>query len=320
MSESLHMPKAALEDLIAILWREGFKVLGPVARDGAVAFNEVRKVSDMAVATRETQEPGRYRLVPGIAEEIFGVVNGAGSLKPFFFAPEETLLEVKRERRGFKANEVAPEAPRLAFIGVRACYLAALAVQDRIFLHDRFHDTHYNARRKDALMVAVNCTRSAPTCFCVSMKTGPEATAGFDLSLTELEQGFVMRIGSAAGEALAAKLGLGPAQHDEVVSAKARIDGCAAGMQRRLDTADLPRLLYDEAENPRWNDVASRCLSCTNCTMVCPTCFCHSVVDQEEQYRRVVYPSPEFISTLSTSTPISEHVRVDFEVWGCPVD
>jgi sulfhydrogenase subunit beta (sulfur reductase) len=180
MSESLHMPKAALEDLIAILWREGFKVLGPVARDGAVAFDEVRKVSNMAVAMRETQEPGRYRLVQGTAGEIFGVVNGAGSLKPFFFAPEETLIEVKRERRGFKVSEVAPAAPRLAFIGVRACDLAALAMQDRIFLHDRFQDTHYQARRKDAFLVAVNCTRSAPTCFCVSMKTGPEATAGFD--------------------------------------------------------------------------------------------------------------------------------------------
>ncbi len=39
-----------------------------------------------------------------------------------------------------------------------------------------------------------------------------------------------------------------------------------------------------------------------------------------EQYRRVVYPNPEFISTLSTSTPISEHVKVDFELWGCPVN
>ena len=39
-----------------------------------------------------------------------------------------------------------------------------------------------------------------------------------------------------------------------------------------------------------------------------------------EDYKRIVYPSPEFISTLSTSTPISEHVRVDFEIWGCPVD
>ena len=282
MSESMHLPKPALDDLIAILWREGFKVLGPVARDGAVAFDEVRKLSDLAVALRDTQEPGRYRLVQGAAGEIFGVVNGAGSLKPFFFAPEEALLEVKRERRSFKVSEVTPAPARLAFIGVRACDLAALAVQDRIFLHDRFHDTHYQVRRKDAFLVAVNCTRSAPTCFCVSMKTGPEAAAGFDLSLTELEQGFVMRAGSAAGEAITAKLGLSAAGHDEVVSAKARIDGCAAGMQRSLDTADLPRLLYDEAENPRWKDVASRCLSCTNCTMVCPTCFCHTVVDQEE--------------------------------------
>ena len=282
MSEALRMPKAALEDLIAILWREGFKVLGPVARDGTVVFDEVRKVSDLAAAMRETQEPGRYRLGQGTVGEIFGVVNGAGSLKPSFFAPEETLLEVKRERHGFKVSEVAPAAARLAFIGVRACDLAALAVQDRIFLHDRFHDTHYQARRKDAFMVAVNCTRSASTCFCVSMKTGPEATTGFDLSLTELEQGFVMRSGSAAGEAIAAKLGLSVAGHDDVMSAKNRVDGCAAGMQRSLDTADLPRLLYDEAENPRWKDVASRCLSCTNCTMVCPTCFCHTVVDQEE--------------------------------------
>ena len=91
---------------------------------------------------------------------------------------------------------------------MRACDLAALAMQDRIFLHDRFRDTHYEARRKDALLVAVNCTRSAPTCFCASMKTGPEAIAGFDLSLTELEQGFVVRIGSAAGDTIAAKLEL----------------------------------------------------------------------------------------------------------------
>ena len=93
MSESLHMPKTALEDLIAILWREGFKVLGPVARDGAVRFDEVRKISDLTVAMRDTQEPGRYRLVQGAAGEIFGVVNGAGSLKPSFLAPDEALLE-----------------------------------------------------------------------------------------------------------------------------------------------------------------------------------------------------------------------------------
>ena len=39
-----------------------------------------------------------------------------------------------------------------------------------------------------------------------------------------------------------------------------------------------------------------------------------------EAFKRVVYPSPQYIQSLSTSTPISEHVRVDFELWGCPID
>jgi ferredoxin len=277
-----NLPKVKLDTLIEVLWREGFKVLGPVARDGTVAFDEVRRVADLAVATRDVQEPGRYRLSQGPADEIFGVVNGAGSLKPFFFQAEETLLEIRRERHGFKVNETPAACARLAFIGVRACDLAALAVQDRIFLHDRFSDAHYAARRKDAFMLAVNCTRSAATCFCVSMKTGPKAAGAFDLSLTELEEDFIIQAGSSAGEAIIAKHVLAASPVGQVASAEELIEQCAAGMQRSLDTTDLPRLLYDEAENPRWKDVASRCLSCTNCTMVCPTCFCHSVVDQEE--------------------------------------
>ena len=282
MNEPLNMPKARLEDLIALLWREEFKVLGPIVRDGNVAFDEVRRVSDLPVGVRESQEPGSYRLTDGVAGEIFGVVNGAGSLKPFFFAPEETLIEIRREKRGFTVSEAAPTALRLAFIGVRACDLAALAVQDRIFLHDRFRDTHYAARRTDIFLVALNCTRSARTCFCVSMRTGPEARSGFDLSLTEMQDGFVVRSGSQAGDAIVAKLELTAAGGDEVEAASTRINQCAADMQRHMDTSDLPRLLYEEAENPRWKDVAARCLSCTNCTMVCPTCFCHTVVDVQE--------------------------------------
>jgi coenzyme F420-reducing hydrogenase gamma subunit len=34
----------------------------------------------------------------------------------------------------------------------------------------------------------------------------------------------------------------------------------------------------------------------------------------------VVYASPEYVSTLETSTPISAHVPVDFELHGCPID
>ena len=39
-----------------------------------------------------------------------------------------------------------------------------------------------------------------------------------------------------------------------------------------------------------------------------------------EAFKQAVYPHPRFIQSLSTSTPISEHVRVDYELWGCPID
>ena len=141
------LAKPRLEDLIQHLWQRGFRVLGPVPRDGGIVFDEVRKVADLPVGLREQQQPGRYRLVAGVAGEVFGVVNGPGSLKPSFFAPEEPLLEVRKQGRGFVVDEVMPPPAPLAFIGVRACDLAALAVQDRIFLHDRVRDAHYAARR-----------------------------------------------------------------------------------------------------------------------------------------------------------------------------
>jgi coenzyme F420-reducing hydrogenase gamma subunit len=39
-----------------------------------------------------------------------------------------------------------------------------------------------------------------------------------------------------------------------------------------------------------------------------------------EDFIKIVYASPEYISTLETSTPIAEHVTVDLELQGCPID
>jgi len=50
-------------------------------------------------------------------------------------------------------------------------------------------------------------------------------------------------------------------------------------MGRQVDTSGLKELLYQSYDHPRWDEVASRCLTCANCTMVCPTCFCTTTED-----------------------------------------
>jgi len=272
----------ALQRVVDALRGDGYRVLGPVLRQEAVTLDAIDAVEDLPIGWRDHQSPGAWRLERVGDERVFGVVHGPESLKRQVFAPREPLLQIEGAGPGrpFEATPVLPGTERVALLGVRACDLAGLAVKDRIFLHDRHPDPHYAARREGLFLVAVSCTRSVDTCFCTSMGTGPEATAGFDLALTELDEGFVVRAGSAAGAALLEGLALGPVPEGALDEERRALDDCAAGMRRRLDTTDIRELLYGNLEHPRWDDVASRCLSCTNCTMVCPTCFCH---DEREE-------------------------------------
>ncbi len=74
----------------------------------------------------------------------------------------------------------------MAFIGARSCELHAIAIQDRVFMNGAYTDPRYKAKREQAFIVAINCAQAGGTCFCVSMNTGPKATSGFDLALTEV--------------------------------------------------------------------------------------------------------------------------------------
>src|SRR5205085_2052680 len=70
-----------------------------------------------------------------------------------------------------------------------------------------------------------------------------------------------------------------PAPADLVEEAAAAVAAAATKMSRALPEGDLRDLLAGSHDAARWDDVAARCLSCGNCTMVCPTCFCTTVED-----------------------------------------
>jgi ferredoxin len=274
------LPRADLGRLIDGLSAAGHRVMGPVVRDGTILWDEIRCPTDLPEGWREHQAPGAYRLEKPGHHRLFDVVNGPSSLKAFVFAPREELVQISLEGRSFRAESRRPDPPRLALLGVRACDLAGLKVQDRVFLHDRAPDAAYALRRERLFLVAVNCTRSAATCFCVSMGTGPEAESGFDLALTEFDDGFLVRAESEGGRQLVASLDLAEAPAARVGEERAALASCAAHMKRTVDTSDLRERLYRNLEHPRWEEVAKRCLSCGNCTQVCPTCFCHDQRDE----------------------------------------
>ena len=276
----------ALRRLIPSLEHRGYQVVGPTVRDGAIVYDTLRKLDDLPVGWTDEQEAGRYRLKKRDDHALFGYVVGPQSWKKFLYPPEVRLFEVQRDNGTFRILGDLCSSPRYAFLGVRACELAAMRVHDRVLIEDRFTDPTYQTRRQGAFVVAVNCTQTAPTCFCVSMQTGPRARQGFDLALTEIinqhSHQFVVEIGSQAGEEVLREI-----EHQEAPSALCQqadeaVNHTATSQVRRMDTTGIRELLYENFDHPRWDNVAGRCLTCANCTMVCPTCFCTTVEDVSE--------------------------------------
>lgn len=276
------LPRGGLERLINLLRSDGRQVIGPTVIDGAIVYDEIHTVADLPEGWTDQQAPGRYRLEPAGEDRFFDYAVGPTAWKRFTFPPRVPLTEGRRVEGRVKFRTIENEAPRLAFLGVRACEIAALLIQDRVLTSGPVTDADYAARRAAAVVVAVECVAPASTCFCTSMGTGPEVTSGFDLALTEVDDGFVVRVGSDVGRFLALRLGLRPADEAHTTSARTAVAAARERIGDPVQTDGLPARLMAAAESPRWAEIAERCLACTNCTLVCPTCFCTSVTQASD--------------------------------------
>jgi ferredoxin len=272
-----------LDRLFEVLRARGYTVLGPVARGGAIVWDEFSAADELPAGWTDEQGAGRYRLTPSDGAALFDWTVGPASPKTSLHPAAITLLEARREGAGLQLLEGDPRSAKLAFFGLRACELAAIAVQDRILLGGTTIDPVYRARREGALLIAVQCGRAGGTCFCASMGTGPEVRSGHDLVLTELLEGgrhvFVAEAGSERGGELLAELRGTASTAAETGAARAAVARATTGMGRTLETEGLPALLAQSQEHPHWDVIAARCLACGNCTSVCPTCFCVTTED-----------------------------------------
>jgi ferredoxin len=275
------LDKDGLERLLAAIRAKGWRLIGPRVADGAVVYDDIDGVADLPAGIGDEQKGGHYRLKPRPDGALFGYTSGAQGWKRFLYPPRQKLFAARRTQAGFAIQPPEPAPQPLALIGVRACELAAIATQAKVFGDKDYADPGYQGRLKGALVVAVECGAAGDTCFCASMGTGPEVSSGHDIKLVELAgktgPTFVATAATAKGaDLLPAAAGRPAAEADLAAAAKAV--KAAARQSRRMETA-TSAALKDQPEHPRWDQVAARCMTCGNCTLVCPTCFCTTVED-----------------------------------------
>jgi ferredoxin len=283
VGEKVVLERQHLQQLLDVLGKRGYRILGPTVRDQAIVYDEVRSLEDLPGGWTDEQNAGTYRLKKRADNALFGYVLGPHSWKRFLLQPEVRLWQAKSDETGLKTVESKEETPRSAFIGVRSCELHAIAVQDKVFMAGEYVETYYKSQRENLFVVAVNCVQAGGTCFCTSMKTGPKATFGFDVAITEVVNSgrhyLLAETGTDMGAAVLGEVPHREASEEEKAAAEGAVEKCSKEMGRTMSTTEIKELFYRNYENPRWEDAASRCLTCGNCTMVCPTCFCTTVED-----------------------------------------
>ena len=270
--------------LIDALWSTGYTVIGPTVADATITYDEVRSEADLPQGWTDVHDAGAYSLQRRKDEALFGYVVGQATWKRYLYPPQSVLLHIGRSESGaltFSEPDLQPT--QFAFLGVRGCEMAAIAIQDQVFLESGYRDRTYAERRTGLLTIAINCAVVGRNCFCVSMETGPECTTGYDIVVTEIIDGdghrFLCHAGSPDGAEILGRVPGRPAVSDDFYRVAAIVAESSAHMGRSMDTNNIRDLLHDSFEHPEWDDVAGRCLACTNCTLVCPTCFCSTTED-----------------------------------------
>ncbi|MEU9733861.1 4Fe-4S dicluster domain-containing protein [Streptomyces sp. NPDC048002] len=269
------LDRSGLNALVAALRAQGQTVVGPTVKDGAIVLAELASADELPFGWGVELDAGRYRLVRREDGAAFAHSAGPQSWKNFLHPARERVWSADRTAsEGVAYTAEDPEVPSYAFLGVRPCDLRAIAIQDRVLTGGHYADTGYGKRRAGAFLIAAECTEPGATCFCVSTGGGPAADPGYDLALTEIDGSFLVRVGSDAGAELLARVPHRAADEESEHAARTAVDDARDRMGRALPPVDVRELLGASPDAERWDEVAERCLTCGNCTMVCPTCFC----------------------------------------------
>jgi Fe-S-cluster-containing hydrogenase component 2 len=233
---------------------DGRAVVAPVEEDGVLLFRSI------PTAERAILSPsGKTRLSP----------------KEFLFPRSETLYTYTVDGGSVRLSDPQTQKAHQVLIGVRPCDSSGLAILDDTFLGD-IPDSFYDLRREHTTIVSAACAAADPECFCTAVGCSPIGTDGSDVQIVPLSDGWLLCALTEKGAGLVESPAKGwtPASAEdrkEVEDLGARV---AAQINRDPIRREWGRLLETKFEHPAWESASERCLSCSTCAYVCPSCSC----------------------------------------------
>jgi NAD(P)H-flavin reductase/formate hydrogenlyase subunit 6/NADH:ubiquinone oxidoreductase subunit I len=198
--------------------------------------------------------------------------------KKYFLPTCEPLLNYNL-KKSFDAHPKLDNQPRI-IIGMHPYDLIALQQTDKVYT-DYQKDDFYQKRRANTIIIASDIENVSDRSFAASMETST-VTDGYDLLLTTIGTGYAITIGTDKGKKLLDKHAttkkITPADLKKISNFYTKLP---TKYKRTLKTPkeNWPKLLAANHEHAIWEEKADRCMECSSCTLVCPTCYCYDVRD-----------------------------------------
>lgn len=282
---ALRLEHASLKEVLDILKSRGYTIVGPKVRASAMVLDTLESLDELPLGWQDRQAPGDYTVSKLTGVGFFQHSCGPHSWKRYLYPPHMQLFKMVLDDRGIRPEHTQRPTVAYAFLGMRACDLKALSILDRVLAEQTWPDPYYQAIRNSLFIIAVNCLKAGGTCFCAAMGAGPRADTGYDIVLSEIcepdRHGLIAEPGSRRGAELLSVVNCHPASPSEVAYIRRLSDETAATMRGMINLSNAASLFGAHFEHPHWLMLEQRCLACGNCTLVCPTCFCHAVSEAE---------------------------------------
>lgn len=260
-----------------------YELVAPVKRKGIIGFEAVESADEV----------------------ILDYANTVKSAKEAILPQAEVLLSYTSDGDSGEVSVPLDKAKTRVIFGIRPCDARSVVFLDKVFTDGNSQDPYYQNRRKDMVLVSIGCDKPKMTCFCTSVGGNPMSTEGSDLMLVDIGDEYAVQALTEKGEKLLAKGDFSDANEEQLSRMRKTIDDAEETIKSGISTEGLKDKLDALFNDPIWNSLTSKCLSCGVCTFLCPTCYCFDIVDEtnKEKGQRIrIWDSCQFpLFTLQAS-------------------
>ena len=219
-------------------------------------------------------------------EEVFSSAQVALKYIPTILPPKKYLMPQRENMLDFDVTGESPvdkamlEVEEIALFGVHTCDLAGIQCLNMVF-SERPRDYNYLLRKEKTFIIGLECNTYCDEHASCALVGNQLPNGGYDLFFTDLGECFIIHVNTQKGEDLLEEMGLPkafPADMSEL--ARAREDKKAVFKNEiGVEPKKLPEIFEKAVNSKVWEELGKRCLSCGNCTNVCPTCYCFDMAD-----------------------------------------